>query len=99
MATQSSILALENPMDRSTLAGYSAWGDKELNMTEETEYTNMGEIFCPRNQSHIFYFCYIGSVWSLSPIDSLQPHGLQHNRPPCTSPTARVYPNSRPLSW
>ena len=31
--------------------------------------------------------------------DSLQPHGLQHARPPCPSPTPRVYSNSCPLSW
>ena len=30
--------------------------------------------------------------------DSLQPHGLQHARPPCPSPTPRVYSHSRPLS-
>ena len=30
--------------------------------------------------------------------DSLQPHGLQHTRPPCPSPTPRVYPSSSPLS-
>ena len=30
--------------------------------------------------------------------DSLWPHGLQHNRPPCPS-TPGVYSNSRPLSW
>ena len=30
--------------------------------------------------------------------DSLRPHGLQHTRPPCPSPTSRVYPNSCPLS-
>ena len=30
--------------------------------------------------------------------DSLQPHGLQHARPPCPSPTLRVYSNSCPLS-
>ena len=30
--------------------------------------------------------------------NSLQPHGLQHARPPCPSPTPRVYPNSCPLS-
>ena len=30
--------------------------------------------------------------------DSLQPHGLQHTRPPCPSPTPRVHPNSRPSS-
>ena len=31
--------------------------------------------------------------------DSLQPQGLKHARPPCPSPTCRVYPNSCPLSW
>ena len=30
--------------------------------------------------------------------DSLQPYGLQHARPPCPSPTPRVYSNSCPLS-
>ena len=31
--------------------------------------------------------------------DSLRPHGPQHTRPPCPSPTPRIYPNSSPLSW
>ena len=31
--------------------------------------------------------------------DSLRPHGLQHVRSPCPSPTPGVYPNSCPLSW
>ena len=30
--------------------------------------------------------------------DSLWPHGLQHARPPCPSPTPRVYSNSCPLT-
>ena len=30
--------------------------------------------------------------------DSLRPHGLQHARPPCPSPTPRVHPNSCPSS-
>ena len=30
---------------------------------------------------------------------SLQPHELQHARPPYPSPTPRVYSNSCPLSW
>ena len=30
--------------------------------------------------------------------DSLQPHGLQHARPPCPSPTPGVHSNSCPLS-
>ena len=31
--------------------------------------------------------------------DSLQPHGLQHTRPPYPSPIPGVYSNSRPLNW
>ena len=31
--------------------------------------------------------------------DSLRPHGPQHARPPCPSPTPRVHSNSCPLSW
>ena len=30
---------------------------------------------------------------------SLWPHEPQHSRPPCPSPTPRVYPNSCSLSW
>ena len=30
--------------------------------------------------------------------DSLRPHGLQHDRPPCPSPTPSIYSNSCPLS-
>ena len=30
--------------------------------------------------------------------DSLQPHGLQHTRPPCLSPTPKAYSNSCPSS-
>ena len=29
---------------------------------------------------------------------TLRPHGLQHSRPPCPSPTPRVHPNPCPLS-
>ena len=31
--------------------------------------------------------------------DSLRLHGLQHDRPPCPSPTPGVYPNSSPSRW
>ena len=31
-------------------------------------------------------------------FDSLQPHELQHARPPCPSPTPRVHSDSRPSS-
>ena len=32
-------------------------------------------------------------------FNSLWPHGLQHTRLPCPSPTPGVYPNSYSLSW
>jgi len=41
-----------------------------------------------------WYFQFSCSVMS----DSLQPHGQQHARPPCPSPTPRAYSNSCPLS-
>ena len=48
----------------------------------------------------ITYRHYISSVhFSHSVVsDSLRPHGLHHDRPPCPSPTPEVYPNSCPLS-
>ena len=47
-------------------------------------------------RTHSIYFVV---VQSLSHVHSLWPHGLQHARPPCPSPTPRVYFNSCPLSW
>ena len=53
---------------------------------------------------HLFMDILVGSISSLQfscsvVSDSLRPHGPQHTRPPCPSPTPRVYPNSCPLSW
>ena len=44
---------------------------------------------------------WIPSVHFSCPVmsDSLRPHELQHARPPCPSPTPRVYSNSCPSSW
>ena len=42
-------------------------------------------------------FCVQFSCSGMS--NSLQPHGLQHTRPPCPSPTPGVYSNSCPLNW
>ena len=42
---------------------------------------------------------FIFSQFSCSVVsDSLRPHGLQHTRLPCPSPTLRAYSNSCPLS-
>ena len=47
--------------------------------------------------------CRVGDISSvqfslLVVSDSLWPHGLQHAKPPCPSPTLEVYSNSYPLS-
>ena len=53
-------------------------------------------------------FVKLNSQSTLSPLvqfsrsvesDCLQPHGLQHTRLSCPSPTPRAYSNSSPLSW
>ena len=46
----------------------------------------------------IFVSSQVSSVQSLIVSDSLRPHESQHARPPCPSPTPRVYPDSRPSS-
>ena len=38
------------------------------------------------------------SLVTQSYLTLLRPHGLQHSRLPCPSPTSGVYPNSCPLS-
>ena len=48
--------------------------------------------FCVKYNCHHVQFSH--SVLS----DSLGPHGLQHARPPCPSPTPRVYSDSHPSS-
>ena len=42
----------------------------------------------------ILVFFQLSSVQSLSRVRLFGPHGLQHARPPCPSPTPRVYLNS-----
>ena len=44
-----------------------------------------------RKESSVQFSCSVVS-------NSLRPHGLQHDRPPCPSPTPGVYSNSCPLS-
>ena len=49
---------------------------------------------------HLLHILFSSVQFSCSVIsDSLQPHGLQHARPPCPSPTPGVYSNLCPLSW
>ena len=49
----------------------------------------------------------VENYWSISSVqfscsvvsNSLRPHESQHTRPPCPSPTPRVYSNPYPSSW
>ena len=52
---------------------------------------------CAYNLSQ-FSSVQFSSVQSLVMSESLWPHEPQHARPPCPSPTTRVYPKSCPLS-
>ena len=56
---------------------------------------NIAEMF--QNSDSLISFSSVQFSCSVM-SDSLQPHGLQHARPPCPSPTPWVYPNSCPLS-
>ena len=49
--------------------------------------------FLPEESHGLFPFQFSRSVVS----DSLRPHGLQHARPPCPSPTPGVYSNSNSI--
>ena len=51
-------------------------------------------------QEPILWTQFFSSVQLSCPVvsNSLRPHEPQHARPPCPSPTARVYPNPCPLS-
>ena len=67
------------------------------------------------NNNHLFRFWHkrrppVFSYWFIPKVksvqfshsvmsNSLQPHGLQHARPPCPSPYFRACSNSCPLSW
>jgi len=90
-----------------SLAGYSPWGCKESDTTEQLTLSlfhqtpgtvcHLTELrtggwrpgFQPPGSS--------GIVQSLSRVNSLQPHGLQHARLPCPSLSLGVCSNSCPL--
>ena len=57
-------------------------------------------VFMNKTQSKITIFIFISpDMFSRSVMsNSLQPHGLQHARPPCPSPTPRVHSDSHPSS-
>ena len=55
---------------------------------------NKADIHCYKSRFSKYSVQFSHSVMS----DSLRPHGLQHDRFPCSSPIPRAYSNSCPLS-
>ena len=55
-------------------------------------YWTFPPLYSPSTFSSVQFSCSVVS-------NSLRPHGLQHARLPCPSPTPGVYSNSCPLSW
>ena len=54
---------------------------------------------CPTWEAHVYSHTHSSVQFSRSVMsDSLQPHELQHARPPCPSPTPGVYSDSCPSS-
>ena len=93
MATHSSIPAPGNPMDR------GAWWV----IVHRVAKSWIRLKWLSTHTLNIIFFCHISFYSSVqfSPSvvsDSLQPHGLQHARPPCPSPTPGFYSNSCPLN-
>ena len=64
--------------------------------------TEFAKLYLRMNKLNVKYIAimfYISVQFSRSVVsNSLQPHELQHTRPPCPSPTPRVHPNPCPLS-
>ena len=60
----------------------------------------MLKIYCNIDYNIVIIIFWISSVECSRSVvsDSLQPHDSQHVRPPCPSPTPRVYSNSCPSS-
>ena len=63
----------------------------ELDMEQQTG-SKLGKEYVKAVYCHPVYLTYMQSSVQFSPLvvsDSLRPHGLQHARPPCLSPTHR----------
>ena len=79
----------------------SVWaGDVGACMCECVLYKMCGSIDCSPSGFCVSYNLRSSVQFSRSVVsDCLWPHGLQHPRLPCPSPTSRAYSDSSPSSW
>ena len=93
------ILQTEEPTRLQSMGSQRVGHDWRCTHTHRHTHTGATYLFLPP----LFFLLSVqfSSVqFSCSVIsDSLRPHELHHDRPPCPSPTSGVYPNSCPLSW
>ena len=96
-----------DPMDCS-LTGSCIYGIFQARVLEWVAISSSRGSSWPRHGTQVFHIAGRHfTIWATNSVqfspsavsNSLQPHGLQHARPPCPSPTPRVYSNSCPLSW
>ena len=97
------------PLLESLFSAASTW--RETHEDNRVGYTSWTCRECPvpwvkrqyvfHRSSRMLTSGFLSSVqFSRSVVSSsLWPHGLQHTRPPCSSPIPGVYSNSCPLSW
>ena len=74
------------------------WNMERMTSHPQCHCKVLWKVFKPREEASVQLSSVVQSCPTLCMSNSLQPHGLQHTRPPCPSPTPGVYPNSCPLS-
>ena len=82
------------------LSGSSLCGILQARILEWATMSSFRGSSWPKDRTQVSYISCTGLVqFSHSVVsDFLWPHELQHTRPPCPSPTARIYPNPCPSS-
>ena len=89
---------------RNHIGTWKRWWERERERDGFLPRESLASFWCENNLGTRITL--MGPDWSFGSVpfscsvmyDSLWPHGLQHARPPCPSPTPRVYSNSCPLS-
>ena len=101
---------LENPMDQGSWQ--ATVHEVTRNQTQLQQLNTHIHSFVLTYKRLIFLHCSKNRIWEVGCVcvfssvqfscsvvsDSLQPHELQHSRPPCPSPTPGVHPNPCLLS-
>ena len=98
MSLKATVMILSGPFGLEYILGnrisvwfFGKWHPASISLKLKRHQSCLKEKIAPMWESLVQFSC---SVLS----NSLWPLGLQHTRPPCPSPTPRVYSNSCPLS-